>query len=278
MFSDSKIGFLLLLTHFLAAFFVGVVFRFYPFYFRTLKKYQKQKNEFFSQKNESSSDENKEKSLLSTPLPEDKKSIRISELGSIMGEGIRNSVSTLLLICGFLVFFCVLGTILDKTGVSLWVANILQSVFLFLGFSKDFVQEISTGYFKGVLEITSGIKFLSTLQIDIHTILPLVATILGFGGISVHMQVASIISHTDLSLKPYLLGKTLHGIFAGLITYCILNYTNFFQLEAVETFSSITLNEIRGITGSGNLLIITLSALFLLSLFVLLFHKKTALK
>lgn len=92
------------------------------------------------------------------------------------------------------------------------------------------------------------------------------------------MQVASIISHTDLSLKPYLIGKVLHGVFAGIITYCILNYTNFFNLEAVESFSSITLNQINGITGSGNLLILTLSVIILLSLIVLLFHKKTVLK
>lgn len=134
------------------------------------------------------------------------------------------------------------------------------------------------GSFKGFLEITSGIKILSSLSIDINILLPLIALILGFGGISVHMQVASIISHTDLSLKPYLIGKTLHGIFAGIITYCILNYTNFFNLEAVETFSSITLNQINGITGSGNLLILTLSVIILLSLIVLLFHKKTVLK
>ena len=130
------------------------------------------------------------------------------------------------------------------------------------------------GSFKGFLEITSGIKLLSSIYCDINKLLPIVATILGFGGISVHMQVASIISHTDLSIKPYLLGKTLHGIFAGIITYYFLNYTNFFSLEAVETFSSIAVKQIACTNGSGNLLLLTFTGIILLSLFLLLFRKK----
>lgn len=133
---------------------------------------------------------------------------------------------------------------------------------------------LPVGSFKGFLEITNGIKLLSNISCDIDTLLPIVATILGFGGISVHMQVASIISHTDLSLKPYLVGKMLHGILAGIITYYILNYTNFFNLEAVETFSSVTVNQISGATGSGNLLIMAFSSIVLSYLFLLLFKGK----
>ena len=134
---------------------------------------------------------------------------------------------------------------------------------------------LPVGSFKGFLEITNGIKLLSNISCDIDTLLPIVATILGFGGISVHMQVASIISHTDLSIKPYLLGKSLHGILAGIITYYVLNYTNFFNSETVETFSSITVNQIKGVTGSGNLLLLTFFGIILLGLFTLLFNKKT---
>ena len=318
MFLDSKIGFLLLLTHFLAALLVGVIFRFYPFYFKPFKKHQSQNNTLFSKKNKSSviiksspspllyeqkstnkkliennksinldicsknknnklqeSLNNKNFNSKSSQLPNDKKRLRLSDLGGVMGEGIKNSVSTLLLICGFLVIFCVVGTILDKIGITMWIATLLQKAFIFLGFPEEFANEVATGSFKGFLEITSGIKLLSNISIDINTLLPLVASILGFGGISVHMQVASIISKTDLSIKPYLLGKTLHGIFAGIITYFILNYTNFFQLEAVETFSSMAFNQISGITGSGNLLIIAFTGIILLCLTLLLFYKKS---
>ena len=151
---------------------------------------------------------------------------------------------------------------------------------VFFGFSKDLINELSIGCFKGILEITNGLKILANSSIDYTILLPIVATILGFGGISVHMQVASIISDTDLSIKPYLIGKTLHGVFAGIITYFILNYTSFFNLEVVETFSSITANnfnsnDITAFLRSGNLLITGIALIIIISLLRLLFKKST---
>ena len=60
-----------------------------------------------------------------------------------MGEGIKNSVSTLLLICGFLVFFCVLGCILDKLGITNCISDALQLLFIPLVFSSDIAKDIA---------------------------------------------------------------------------------------------------------------------------------------
>ena len=255
MFSDNKIGFLLLITHFISALLVGIFFRFY-------KKYP-------------ASNVNQEEKIKKNDCSE---SIKISTLGLYMGEAIKSSIATLLLICGFIVFFCVLGTILDEIGLTDLIANGLSKIFCLLNFPVKDSKDLSIGCFKGILEITNGLKILSSLSIDSTILLPIVATILGFGGLSVHMQVASIISNTDLSIKPYLLGKTLHGIFAGLITYFILNYTNFFNLEAIETFSIATANNLNNdvtILGSGNVLIMSLSFLILIALLKILFRKRT---
>ena len=90
----------------------------------------------------------------------------------------------------------------------------------------------------GILEITNGINKISILEnIEFIEKLPVVALILGFGGFSVHMQVASIISDSDLSLKPYLLGKLLQGIFASIYTYLLMKFTNFFSLDVIESFN-----------------------------------------
>ena len=51
------------------------------------------------------------------------------------------------------------------------------------------------------------------------------------------MQVASILSDTDLSLKPYLFGKLLQGIFASLYTFLLIKFTNFFSWDVIESFS-----------------------------------------
>lgn len=292
MFADNKVGILLLLTHFIAALLVGILFRFYKYNFKshnlnsrkiisqvykntnrkmsesseTLIKYAfnnnsniefKKTNDNFSKKNKSSSD------------------VNLSQLGSLMGDAIKNSISTLLLICGFIVFFCVLGTILDDIGITNLVANLLKNLFVLFGISTELVDELSIGCFKGLLEITSGLKILSASILDYNALLPIVACILGFGGLSVHMQVASIISNTDLSMKPYLIGKSLHGIIAGLLTYFVLNHTNIFNLKVIETFGQITTNNVVSPIGSGKILILGLASLLIISLVVLLFRKKT---
>lgn len=255
MLENNKAGFLLLLTHFISALLVGVIFRFYK----------------------SNSKENiqiKAKQSVSEQVNTNSNNIKLSQLGSIMGDAIKNSIATLLLVCGFITFFCVIGTILDKIGITAFFSNLINQLLINLGFSST-INELTTGCLKGILEITSGLKIMATSSIDSNILLPFMATILGFGGISVHMQVASIINHTDLSLKPYICGKALHGILAGFLTYIIVNYTNLFQWEVIETFSSITANQATSIVGSGNLFIIAFSTLLLLTLIILLLRKST---
>ena len=55
----------------------------------------------------------------------------------------------------------------------------------------------------------------------------LASFLLGFGGISVLLQVWSVISKTDLSIKPYILGKLLHACFSAFYTFLFLQYFNF---------------------------------------------------
>lgn len=226
MFGDEKIGLLLLLTHFLASLTVGILFRFY-------KKHST--------------------SNIISQVSINSNTINLSNIGMHMSNAIQKSISTLLLIGGFIVFFAVLTEILSST--------LLQNI----------ENPLYIGILNGILEITSGIKKLSLIESYSYTILlPIVALILGFGGFSVHMQVASIISESNLSMKPYLLGKSLQGIFAAIYTFLILKYTSFFNLEVVTAFNYYT-STIPVVTESFNLFR-TLVTLFFLSIIVGLFY------
>ena len=44
----------------------------------------------------------------------------------------------------------------------------------------------------------------------------LTAGIVGFAGISVHVQVKAVIARYNLSLVPYIIGKALHGVISAL--------------------------------------------------------------
>lgn len=111
-------------------------------------------------------------------------------------------------------------------------------------------------FFLGILEITNGLNIISLIQnVDFIEMLPVAALVLGFGGFSVHMQVASIISDSNLSLKPYLIGKLLQGIFACIYTFLLMKFTNFFSLDVIESFNYSNSN-MNIVTESSNLFFI----------------------
>ena len=67
----------------------------------------------------------------------------------------------------------------------------------------------------------SIISNIACKNIGLNTII--CAFLLGFGGISVLLQVLSITSKSDLRIKKYFYGKILQGIIASGYTYIFLN-------------------------------------------------------
>ena len=91
---------------------------------------------------------------------------------------------------------------------------------------------------KGIIEVTNGLKALTSINVEVTiTKICIAAFLLGFGGISVLMQVSSIISKNNLSIKPYLLGKFLHGFIASLYTFLALKYTNLASIATLTVFN-----------------------------------------
>ena len=234
MFGDSKIGLLLLLTHFIASILVGILFRFY-----NVKD---------------------EKIIHNNYVSKHKKDFKISMLGELMSNAIKNSITTLLLICGYMIFFSVLTNIFSGANISFYFSKILDSFLYMLGFSK----EISLPIINGIMEVTGGISELSLLKnIDYIELLPCVAFVLGFGGFSVCMQVNSIIANTDLSIKSYILGKLLQGTFASTLTFLMIKYTDFLGIDALEVMNYNS----SSIVESSNILMKAITSLILICIF-----------
>lgn len=237
MFHDSKIGFMLLLTHIISALIVGLIFRNYHV-----------------------GTPNKDIVPHRSQVYNNYEPFHMRNLGKIVGESIKNAINTLLLICGYIVFFAVIGELLQDTGI-MNLGQTIISRFLKL---FDINDDASAGIFRGILEVTNGVKTLSLLDnITYIKLLSLIAFLLGFGGFSVHMQVASIVAKTDISIKPYLLAKLLHSIFASVLSYLIMKYTTYFSWDVVETFSH-DYTQVYPATQSGNLLIVAITAFFVI--------------
>lgn len=134
--------------------------------------------------------------------------VSITDFGRILGDAIRKSISTILNIGGFVVIFSVIISILNSGGFFTIIGNICEVI----GLPK--VYGIS--FFSGIIELTNGIKSISLIQTTKMS-LCMTSFLLGFGGLSVLLQVYSIISKERISIKPYFYGKILQGVLSFLI-------------------------------------------------------------
>ncbi len=120
--------------------------------------------------------------------------------GKIFISSINKSVDTILTICGIVVVFSMLSTIIVNT-------------FNFNSYNEMLI--------KGLFEITIGMQALSNLGIKLIYKAVIASCILGFGGISVHVQVLSQIVETDIKYIYFLIGRMYQMIISGIITYII---------------------------------------------------------
>lgn len=223
LFGDTKTGLLLLVTHILSCITVGIL----------LAKFSKKseiENSYDTKKNFSHSSKLKSKYNSS----ESSQDITLKNLGAVLTTSINNSISTIFMIGGFVVIFSVIIAILNQTSVLDKLSTFLYPILNLLNIDLEFAKPLLSG----ILELTNGVNLVANIPSKlISQNIVLSAFLLGFGGFSVLLQVYSIVSKTDLSMKKYLVGKFLQGIVAGIYTFLALRFLPFLNLDVVQTSS-----------------------------------------
>jgi len=190
----------LMITHILACISVGICFKFW--------KSDSSNSAIYKISNITNSNSN----------------VSLSNLGEIINKSITNSISTILNIGGFIVIFSVIISILKHSNFIILLKPLLNTFHIPTGIVESFIL--------GIVEITNGIFAISTIslkKISINIILS--SFLLGCGGISILLQVWSIVSKTDLSIKPYIIGKLLHGAFAAVYTFLLIQFFPTFMFD-----------------------------------------------
>ncbi len=167
MLNSPTLGCFLYVIHALCAILVGLCMRFYP------------SRNSFSQRRQAG-----------TPQPP---SVSLS-------DAITKSVHTMLMVCGFILFFAAVTACLTpllNACLPSWAVTLVQSA----------------------IEITRGASLIIQGEYPMRLTLTLLSFFIGFGGISVMMQVAGILTLYGLPLKTYWMGKLLHGIFSAIFAY-----------------------------------------------------------
>ena len=207
MYGSTQIGLLLFCTHLLASLTVGFIFRFWK--------------------------KDKKNSPIALPPSintniKGKKTLSLSNLGSAISESISSATTSIMMIGGFVVLFSVIISIFNTSGFIDLLTFMFVPCFEFLHIPTSFITPLLTG----ILEITNGISLISNVHIKaISMNIILTAFLLGTGGISVFLQVLSITSKTDLSIKPYVIGKILHGAIAAFYTFIVIHTFPIFNLN-----------------------------------------------
>lgn len=123
-----------------------------------------------------------------------------TNFGSALKTSIFTSLETMFLLLGIVTIFLILTTIMSK---------LLPC------------SETTKSIIAGILEMTQGIKLVSTLPISTLIKTIIITIFISFGGISVHMQVLSIISETKIKYKHFLLARILHSILAAILVFIL---------------------------------------------------------
>lgn len=133
-----------------------------------------------------------------SPSPNPLKSkIKALKLSQIIGE----SVSPMLKTCAYIIFFAALMECLKKYMIAIGINTHVMTIL------------------HGIIELSGGVISVSSLNPSPLSMC-LLAFIIGWSGISVHLQIMSICQNHNISLKPYIAAKSVQGL---LNTIIILN-------------------------------------------------------
>ncbi len=178
IYASTQIGVALYISHILASLLVGIIFRFY-----------------------------KKDSHVAPKYDVNQPDLSFSE---VFSDVLTRSLNSILMVSGAIIFFSVVGGILQE--------HILEN-------SKF------SAFLLGLLELTGGTNLISRTDFSMISKLTLSAFTIGFAGLCVHLQVMAIAKKQYLSIVPYIIGKCFHGIIAAVFTYLYVKL--FFKSEIV---------------------------------------------
>lgn len=126
---------------------------------------------------------------------------------------VRQAVPAVLQVCGFVLCFSVLLSVLDGGGA---LSGLCTAVAARFGFDARFVRAMLTGLF----ELGSAAAAMQGLRAGPET-LALAALLLGWGGLSVHFQTLGALSGSDVKGALHLTGRLLSAGIAAMLAYAL---------------------------------------------------------
>lgn len=205
MFGHPELGLVIALAHYLSAFSVGFIFRFYG---RKEKGTPEKKDPaagLFSRAAKKMRQARKEDNR---------------PFGQLLGDAVKESVNALFMIGGFIIVFSVLCRMLEVTGVFRLLLPAVGRALKIFGLDSA----LASSLLKGILEIDLGVMTTARTTAALNDRLIIAGVIIAWSGLSVHGQVISVIRGTDIRILPYLAARVGHALLAGFYTFLLSGF------------------------------------------------------
>lgn len=197
MLNNPSIAPLIMYPHYLGSITLGLLLRFY----------KKSKN------NDNQKENIEHKNYKMTTF---KKNLSI---GAILSNGVKNSINTIGLIGGFIMFYSVVMELFFVSKIFNQLVGLINNIF-----HMNTNEEVIKGFTAGLLEVTTGCKIIANTNLELIYKILIINFLVGWSGFSIHSQALSFINTTDIDGKIYLFAKFFHGVFSsiyGLILYLV---------------------------------------------------------
>jgi sporulation integral membrane protein YlbJ len=205
MFKDVRLGTVIALAHYISTIILGLIMRFYA---RdkdiTPSVSTSKKNEGIILK--------ATRELLKARKEDNR------PFGQLLGDCIKDSINSMLLVLGFIVLFSVIIRIVTVAGLINIINPFVEIILRAFGFDRSLAPAILSGLF----EITLGTQLASSASAPLIQRVIIVSSIIAWSGFSVHFQVISMVSDTKIKIAPYIFARLIHAFLAGLTTYVLM--------------------------------------------------------
>ncbi len=129
----------------------------------------------------------------------------------VFPAAVKESVSAVLTVCGFVVCFSVLTGMLDARG---WLGAAAAWLSVLSGWDERVFRALLIGFF----ELGGGVGELRGLS-STPGHLALASVLVGWGGLSVHCQTAAVLSDCELSLGTHLRARLMSAALSALLSF-----------------------------------------------------------
>lgn len=142
----------------------------------------------------------------------DNNKINIKNSLKILNEDINNTNI-------FKIFF---NAIKDGLSTLLNIYGIITTFLIIISLFNINYDNIYTSFLIGIIEMTSGLKFISLSNSNMISKILLSCFIISFGGLSVHTQIMNILEDKKIKYLPFFITRILHGIISVIILFSLL--------------------------------------------------------